>query len=511
MTKFIKQRIKIILALILIIISINILCLNKQKSPVATVKEETAEKAVVEVKRGSAIYLKEEEKQEKIEVAKEKGSNLVNINTKDTKPPNNVDKIEVKLLENTAIINFNKPKDNGESFNYVVKNEEEEKELNFYSEAGIYGYSYKIDNKEENEAEKQVNKLDDQPLVLENIDFSKDYFLHIRTVDKNQNFSSNKTFKIDIPSNGIKIDYIDINTNEILESSEKITGMVNDKYDIKDTEKQIPGYTLVEVEGNTEGKLERNEIDFKYKYAKNAILSINYIDEETNEKICSEKQVDTYIGKEILVDKIQVKGYTVSSKINSIKVEKEDTKVYIKYKKVGNVKVSYIDEITNEKLCDDDIKALSFGSNYKVSPKEISGYNLYKKEGEDSGIIDKENIEVKYYYKPKFEINVKYVDIDTDEVIFDEKLTSSKENKIKYKLKEIEGYKLVYDFDGENESLIDEIIKSLGKESEESLENSNKTNPLTKDERKNIKSQYEIVMNCDDSDYIIYYKKTKEI
>ena len=36
--------------------------------------------------------------------------------------------------------------------------------------------------------------------------------------------------------------------------------------------------------------------------------------------VYNEKQIDTYNGKEILVDKNQRKGYTVSSKISNIKV-----------------------------------------------------------------------------------------------------------------------------------------------------------------------------------------------
>ena len=70
---------------------------------------------------------------------------------------------------------------------------------------------------------------------------------------------------------------------------------------------------------------------------------------------------------------------------------------------------------------------------------------------------------------------------------------------------------MIYDFDNEEESVIDEIIKSLGKEAKQNINNSLKDDSLTTDEKKNIKSEYEIVMNCDDSDYIIYYKKTKEV
>ena len=62
-----------------------------------------------------------------------------------------------------------------------------------------------------------------------------------------------------------------------------------------------------------------------------------------------------------------------------------------------------------------------------------------------------------------------------------------------------------YDKDDSNErekSIIDEIIDSLGKNIDDSNEDL-----LTTNERINKKIEYEIVMNCDDSEYIIYYKK----
>ncbi len=64
-----------------------------------------------------------------------------------------------------------------------------------------------------------------------------------------------------------------------------------------------------------------------------------------------------------------------------------------------------------------------------------------------------------------------------------------------------------YDKDDSNErekSIIDEIIDSLGKNIDDSNEDL-----LTTNERINKKIEYEIVMNCDDSEYIIYYKKSK--
>ena len=62
------------------------------------------------------------------------------------------------------------------------------------------------------------------------------------------------------------------------------------------------------------------------------------------------------------------------------------------------------------------------------------------------------------------------------------------------------------DSENNEENIIDEIIRSLGNNINLE-EDYAEEDFLTTDEEKLKKSEYEIVMNCDDSDYIIYYKK----
>ena len=72
-----------------------------------------------------------------------------------------------------------------------------------------------------------------------------------------------------------------------------------------------------------------------------------------------------------------------------------------------------------------------------------------------------------------------------DSIIVDENV-----HKIRYKLKKVEGYRPM---DEEDKSIINEIINELSGGEE--------------NKNKNVKSEYEIIMNCDNSDYIIYFKK----
>ena len=188
MTKFFKQKIKIIIAVSLMIMSIAILRINIiSKTQLASIKEEKATSSIIEMKAGSKIYENTSDTSNTSDLNNNQNSNKsvkndqndnenlnnkfdakklldtknifnarnlfdtyksnkVEINTKDTKAPDNINDISVQVLENNAIINFNKPKDNGVNYEYIVEDNENREKLNFYSESGIYGYSYKINN-----------------------------------------------------------------------------------------------------------------------------------------------------------------------------------------------------------------------------------------------------------------------------------------------------------------------------------------------------------------------------
>ena len=87
--------------------------------------------------------------------------------------------------------------------------------------------------------------------------------------------------------------------------------------------------------------------------------------------------------------------------------------------------------------------------------------------------------------------------------------TNLKLSGINFLINRNEAIKLKHNEHNSNEnekSIIDEIINSLGKDV-----NLNDCDDdfLTTNEKNNKKVEYEIVMNCDDSEYIIYYKKSK--
>ncbi len=505
-----KLRIKSLIALITIITILIILkvSINSNKN-IASVESETTISSIIQVKAGSKIY--ENSSQEKkllsnIENNEKNRNKNIEVKTEDTSAPDNLSSIETKVLENNVIINLSEPKDNGNDYEYIVENKDKTETLNFHAESGFYGYSYKVSNNADDFAEEKVNKIDDSPILVQDIDWNKNYYLHIRTADNNLNYSENKTFKIDIPSNGVNIEYVDLNNNKMLATPEKISGMINDSYNAENLSKEIENYTLVDTNGALEGLLQKDLITLKYKYAKNTNLSIKYIDKLTGKELLNETVIQGYEGKNIRIEPKKISGYACENKISNITMSGNDESISLIYNKLGNVVVSYIDETTNQKLCPDDVKTYSYGNEYSTNSKEFSNYELSKTSKNVNGVIKQDTEYVCYYYKPKFKVNLKYVDIDTNSVIWEETIVTEKGSIMKIKLKEIEGYRLIKDMnsknDDENESIIDEIINS-----DADIEQQDLTDLLTTNERNNIMKEYEIVMNCDNSDYIIYYKK----
>ena len=459
MVKIITPKIKIIIAIFAIIVSIFILnTTNKKEVSIASIKEENSKSSIVEIKSGSKIYetsnnISNETVQNAImEETKEKNSSKVEIKTEDISAPDNLNSINPQVLENNVIVNFEKPKDNGSSYEYIVENNENQEKLDFYKESGLYGYSYKISNSEDDEAEEKVNKLDDSPFVLQNINFDDNYYLHIRTVDNNGNFSENKTFKIDIPSNGINIEYIDINTGSAISAPEKITGMVNDEFDANNLCKQIDGYTFVKSDGKLNGKLSKEAMTIKYMYAKNRFLTIHYVDKTTGNELMESKTTQSYEGEKIRLGKTEIDGYICENNMQTIVMD-SDKEISLIYDKVEDTLKTYVEEANNQNINDNE-------------KQEVNNQNM-------------SNNEIK---------NVKYVDIDSDKILYEEKITTIKGKNTKYNLKEIEGYSLINDSENNEDSIIDEIIKSLGDKIEDDDYNSNDS--LTTSEIKNIKSEY---------------------
>lgn len=445
--------------------------------------------------------------------------NKVSINIKDKACPDKVENIDTKIYEDNIIIDFNEPKDNGTYYEYLIKNNNKEKIVNYYDKSNVRGYSYMIDSNPNGIASMEINKLDNSPIIKKIDGWNEDYYFHIRVIDNSGNYSDNQTFKIDLPSEGLSIKYTDINTEEVIEDEELVKGIIKEKYDVTNMIKEIENYQLVDIDGDLEGILQKEKTNVVCKYAKKCRIQVHYKNKNTGEEIANSTDIDGYEGKSIFIKSPNIEGYNCITKEIKTTMTPENSHINIYYNEIpkGKIIVKYLDKENQDSISDSYTIEDYFDTEYKTEKREIDGYELSYEPDNLEGKINNYETEVLYYYdriktkdenliKEKSKL-VKYVDYDTKRVLATEEIKANKKNKII--IKRIEGYRLMdkEEFDKEN-SLIDELINSLEIDQDfiqDKLKNENVIMP--KKNKTGKLSEYEIVMNCDDSDYIVYYKK----
>ena len=500
------------------------------------------------------------------------------LDTKDTSKPNNVTNIKPVITDDYIIISFTPATDNATLYEYYLETQTEGTNstnapenvksdvTKIYSDSGIKGYNYIIDNSKDTEAGLEVNKTNDEPILYTGIEWDKDYYLHIRAIDNSGNYSNNITYKIDLPSKGVMLKYIDLNTKTEISPEETIIGIVNEKYNINSFNKDISGFKLVGIDGETEGKLKKERINVKYNYAKNASITVKYVD-KTGANLLEPTVIDGYEGKEYSIYPKKIDGYVCEMQNLNGKMNAGDEERVLTYNKLGTVTTSYVNEITGENIENDVVITSAFGQAYKTEEKSIEGYELSKVEGKTEGIINSDNISVTYYYKKKVNMKVKYVDITTNKLLDEEVINGLEGDKVEVKAKEFDGYVLTLKENSLNENKGDLIKngieysqentlieKSKIQEEEVNYEASNETDDetnldtsnidsneneyLAENEKTNIveellagnyendedyenteetsnehleeyniKQEYDIVLDPKETEYIIYYRK----
>lgn len=550
MVIFTKQRLKMIICT-LIICCTSIIIYMQMRPQEMTITEITKDEnkgSRIQIRSNLAsdcdvkLYEKTEENDEFTEVNNKqietkllKKQLTFETNAGDKAKPDNVTNLNTAIIDDYIIISFNAAKDNGTEYEYYIQGDKiQSKVSKVYKESGIKGYSYIIDNNENTQAGFEVNKRDSEPILYTKIQWNKNYYLHIRTIDNSGNFSDSLTYKILLPSKGLRMQYINLNSYSEISPEETIIGNANDTYNIKEYNKQLNGYTLVNIDGEETGKLKKERTNVKYMYAKNSNVIVRHLDSRTGKEIANNENILGYEGKEFKANKRNFSKYIYNNGEKSGKMKAGEQEIKLYYDEIGKVSVSYKNYITKEDIIPKETIKGIVETGYTTKAKQIKGYEIVKQEGETSGNIKSEETYLIYYYKKKTQMTVKHVDIDTNKVIFSEIIKGYEGEKIKTKSKKFEGY-ILKDNYSEYENKLKkqkEKIKDKNIESKNNKNISKSAEIEVCDEPKNANSiideileeeeleiteesikiqntirQYDIVMDCGKTEYIIYYKK----
>ena len=260
----------------------------------------------------------------------------------------------------------------------------------------------------------------------------------------------------------VRVEYIDKETGEKLTEDITIEGHEGDSYETE--EKEFKDYNLVETPENAKGEMTvtKNEdgtwntetvVTYYYEKAKKDTTVVEkHIDINTN-KVLAEETHKGKVGDEYSIPSREFEGYELVTEDENgnnmlpenskgTMTEKEIEVIYY-YEKQATVKVEYIDKQTGEKLDEEEIKG-HVGDPYETEEKEFDGYELVEVPSNSTGEMTEEEIVVKYYYQRKAEVEVQYLEKDTDyKLAENNNITGYVGDKYETEPKDIPYYKLV--------------------------------------------------------------------
>ena len=225
--------------------------------------------------------------------------------------------------------------------------------------------------------------------------------------------------------------YVDENTGNEITNVQSITEEYKEKEYYTTQQKDIDGYTYSRSTNNISGIIGRDNIEVIYYYKRNSGVTIRYIDKyETDIKVHENNYINGVEGDNYTTSALDIEGYVYDSVdgLEDGKIQSEKTTVTYYYIKKSNVYVQYRDEISGAVLEEDSPITYIEKQSYETSSKDINGYTLVGDSKNTSGIIGRENIFVKYYYKKNTSVVVKYIDMVTQEEISKEDIIYGLQN-----------------------------------------------------------------------------------
>ncbi|EHT4849436.1 MucBP domain-containing protein, partial [Listeria monocytogenes] len=207
----------------------------------------------------------------------------------------------------------------------------------------------------------------------------------------------------------LQVNYVD-EANQTLATSETMSGKLGESYIT--TPKTIDGYQVKKTPANATGTYTTNTetIQVNYIYektvAEGANVSVEYIDEATNEIIAPTEMLSGKIGEPYQAEPKEIAGYELSQTPSNQQGAYTDQSqsVIFKYKKIEppvkvakDVTVTYKDT-DGKQLADPVILKGDIGTTFETEAKTFKGYKLTKTPSNQSGLFTSDSQEVEYVY-----------------------------------------------------------------------------------------------------------------
>ena len=249
-------------------------------------------------------------------------------------------------------------------------------------------------------------------------------------------------------SGGVIEKHIDVISGEVLDNK-SYEGNEGDIYDIKS--KIFNNYDLVEdrLPANAQGTMTVNPIEVIYYYIYKSKVTAQYVDKNTGEKLTEDEVQNGHEKDAYITDRKTFDDYKLVEVPTNADGEmtKEDITVTYNYVHTsGGVIVNHIDINTGKQLLDETKQEGYEGDPYETHEENIPGYTLVKEKypANAQGIMTREETRVTYYYVKNTEVNIKYIDKETDEEITEKTNIPGKEgDNYTTEPKDIPGYDLV--------------------------------------------------------------------
>ena len=242
----------------------------------------------------------------------------------------------------------------------------------------------------------------------------------------------------------IEVNYVEVGTNKVLADQVTATGRIDEEYTTENKLDEINKandnkYEFVKVEGNAEGKytLEKQVITYYYQ-KKQSSIEVNYVEVGTNKVLADQVTGTGRIDEEYTTEnKLDEINKANDNKYEFVKVEgnaegkytlEKQVITYYYQKKQSSIEVNYVEIGTNKVLADQVTATGRIDEEYTTENKldEINKandnkYEFVKTTGDATeGVYKLEKQTITYWYQKKAtKVVTKYIDINSNEEIYD--------------------------------------------------------------------------------------------